>query len=80
MVSKRPVCDASDDNFKTDEIVFIGNVIVCLMSHRAKMSSIRVSTLILTISLSEAELRCCDNNSSSFHINRIGRVMVILLA
>jgi hypothetical protein len=41
------------ETFKTDIIVLIGNVIVCLASHWPIFSSIRVDSLILTISLSE---------------------------
>ena len=38
---------------RTDVIVFIGNVIMCLMSHKLIFFSIRVGLLILTISLGE---------------------------
>jgi len=39
------------ETFKTDVIVYICNVIMRLMSHRAIIFSIRVSSLMLTISL-----------------------------
>jgi hypothetical protein len=39
--------------FKTDAIVFIDNDIICVTSHWTMISSITVSSLILTISLSE---------------------------
>jgi hypothetical protein len=37
--------------FKTDVIVFIGNIIMCLTSHCPIIFSIRNISLILTISL-----------------------------
>ena len=39
------------ETFKTDVIVFIGNVIMSLTSYRAIISCIRVSSMILRISL-----------------------------
>jgi hypothetical protein len=48
-----PIITNIFETFKTDVIIFIRNVIMCLLSHWQIIFSIRVSRLILTISLRE---------------------------
>ena len=43
------------ETFKTDIIVDIGNMMMCLMSHRLIIFSVRVSKLILTITQTDQE-------------------------
>ena len=58
---------------KAEVIVYIGNAIICLTSRWPIIFSIRVSLLILTISLGEIKgqmikLQICMNNSGSLKI------------
>jgi len=56
------------ETFKTDVIVFIDNVIMCLMTHWPIISSIRVSLLILTISLGEIKRKKWQITNKIFYI------------